>query len=132
MAAGRRLIFAKGRDSHDYKYSSAALEDFYNTTPAWRNRFLAASMFNLHGSGDQDSPVLARTRVALVLDAYNCVPFSRCPKDCTLGADVSDCEILRTAAKRRAESQGLTKRCLLMGVKSYNRCLLCILLCLVP
>ena len=65
MAAGRRLIFTKGRDSHDYKHSSAALEDFFNTTPAWRNRLLAASMFNLHGSGDQDSPVLARTRAAL-------------------------------------------------------------------
>src|SRR5262249_45455193 len=41
MAAARRLIFTKGRDSHDYKFSSAALEDFYNATPAWRGRFLA-------------------------------------------------------------------------------------------
>ena len=65
MAAGRRLIFTKGRDSHDYKFSSAALEDFYHTSPAWRNRCLATAMFNLHGSGDNDSPLLARTRTAL-------------------------------------------------------------------
>ncbi|HYV39696.1 MAG TPA: hypothetical protein VE988_28665, partial [Gemmataceae bacterium] len=65
MAAGRRLIFTKGRDSHDYKFSSAALEDFHHMTPAWRNRFLATAMFNLHGSTDADSPVLQRTRAAL-------------------------------------------------------------------
>jgi hypothetical protein len=65
MAAGRRLIFTKGRDSHDYKFSSAALEDFHHMTAAWRNRFLATAMFNLHGSTDADSPVLQRTRAAL-------------------------------------------------------------------
>jgi hypothetical protein len=65
IAAGRRLIFTKGRDSHDYKFSSAALEDFYHTTPAWRNRFLATSMFNLPASSASDSPLLARTRAAL-------------------------------------------------------------------
>src|SRR5262249_24603730 len=52
IAAGRRLIFTKGRDSHDYKFSSAALEDFYHATPAWRDRFLATSMFFLRGSGE--------------------------------------------------------------------------------
>ena len=41
MSGARRLIFSKGRDSHDYKFSSAALEDFYHATPAVRNRFLA-------------------------------------------------------------------------------------------
>jgi hypothetical protein len=65
MAAGRRLIFTKGRDSHDYKFSSAAMEDFYHTTPAWRQRYLAASMFNLHGAGEADSPLVQRTRAAL-------------------------------------------------------------------
>jgi hypothetical protein len=65
MAAGRRLIFTKGRDSHDYKFSSAALEDFYHTSPNWRDRYLATSMFNLHGPADNDSPVLQRTRAAL-------------------------------------------------------------------
>jgi hypothetical protein len=65
MAAGRRLIFTKGRDSHDYKFSSAALEDFYHTTPAWRERYMATAMFNLHGPGENDSPLLQRTRAAL-------------------------------------------------------------------
>jgi hypothetical protein len=65
MTAGRRLIFNKGRDSHDYKFSSAALEDFYHATPAWRDRYLATSMFNLHGSQDPDNGLIKRTRAAL-------------------------------------------------------------------
>ena len=65
MTAGRRLIFSKGRDSHDYKFSSAALEDFYHVTPAWRDRYLATSMFNLHGSSDPDNGLVKRTRAAL-------------------------------------------------------------------
>ena len=65
MAAGRRLIFTKGRDSHDYKFSSAALEDFYHATPHWRGRFLATSMFNLKGAGDRDNDLIQRTRAAL-------------------------------------------------------------------
>lgn len=65
MAAGRRLVFTKGRDSHDYKFSSAALEDFYHASPAWRNRFLATSMFFLRGSGDPNSPLVARTQAAV-------------------------------------------------------------------
>lgn len=65
IAAGRRLIFSKGSDSHDYKFSSAALEDFYHVTPAWRNQFLATSMFNLKGSAGADTGVYRRTRAAL-------------------------------------------------------------------
>jgi hypothetical protein len=65
MAAGRRLIFTKGRDSHDYKFSSAALEDFHQLAPAWRARFLATSMFNLKGSAEADNALVARTRAAL-------------------------------------------------------------------
>jgi hypothetical protein len=65
LATARRLIFAKGTDSHDYKFSSACLEDFYNVTPAWRNRFMAASVFWLKGTNSNDAPVLQRTRAAL-------------------------------------------------------------------
>jgi hypothetical protein len=65
MTAARRLIFSKGRDSHDYKFSSAALEDFYNTTSPWRGRFLATSMFNLHGSGDANNHLIERARAVL-------------------------------------------------------------------
>jgi hypothetical protein len=65
MMAARRLVFAKGRDSHDYKFSSAALEDYYHLTPAWRGRYAAASMFNLKASTDADNDLIRRTRVAL-------------------------------------------------------------------
>jgi hypothetical protein len=65
MAAARRLVFSKGRDSHDYKFSSAALEDYYHLTPAWRARFAASSLFNLRGSGEPDTDLLRRARAAL-------------------------------------------------------------------
>jgi hypothetical protein len=63
--AARRLIFLKGRDSHDYKFSSAVLEDQAFMAPQWRDRYLAASVFNLKGSGDKDSDLVQRTRAAL-------------------------------------------------------------------
>ena len=65
LAAARRLIFSKGNDSHDYKFSSACLEDFHHVTPSWRDRFLAASMFWLKGSGSADTDVARRIRAAL-------------------------------------------------------------------
>jgi hypothetical protein len=65
MAAARRLVFAKGNDAHDYKFSSAALEDYYHATPAWRDRFLASSLFNLRGSGHKDNELIGRARAAL-------------------------------------------------------------------
>jgi hypothetical protein len=61
----RTLIFMKGRDTHDYKFSSAVLEDYLNVSPAWRDRFLATSVFNLKGSRDSDSPLAKRTQAAL-------------------------------------------------------------------
>ncbi len=65
MAAGRRLIFAKGNDSHDYKFSSAALEDYYHVSPAWRPRYLAGSLFWLKGTGAADNPLIQQVRVSL-------------------------------------------------------------------
>jgi hypothetical protein len=62
--AARRLIFLKGRDSHDYKFSSSVLEDYQMIAPPWRDRYLAASVFNLKGSGDPDNPLVKRTRAA--------------------------------------------------------------------
>jgi hypothetical protein len=61
----RRLIFLKGHDSHDYKFSSAVLEDYAFMAPKWRDRYLAASVFNLKGSGDKDNDLVQRTRAAL-------------------------------------------------------------------
>lgn len=63
--AARRLIFSKGRDSHDYKFSSAILEDCHFMAPEWRDRFLAASVFNLRGSGASDNDLVKRIRAAL-------------------------------------------------------------------
>jgi hypothetical protein len=63
--AARLLIFLKGRDAHDYKFSSAVLEDYQHLSPAWRDRFLAASVFNLRGSDTPDNDLVKRTRGAL-------------------------------------------------------------------
>jgi hypothetical protein len=64
-SAARRLIFLKGTDSHDYKYSSAVFEDHALLTPAWRDRYLAAAAFQLKGSTDPDNQLVQRTRAAL-------------------------------------------------------------------
>ncbi len=65
VSLAERLIFSKGNDSHDYKFSSAALEDYYHVTAPWRARYAAASMFNLKGTGDRDNNLIERTRAAL-------------------------------------------------------------------
>jgi hypothetical protein len=61
----RALVFQKGRDSHDYKFSSAVLEDYRWVSPNLRDRFLAASVFNLRGSGGADNPLVERAKQAL-------------------------------------------------------------------
>jgi hypothetical protein len=63
--AARRLIFLKGQDSHDYKYSSAVLEDYNLMAPLWRDRYLAATAFYLKGSAAPDNELVQRTRAAL-------------------------------------------------------------------
>jgi hypothetical protein len=63
-AAARRLIFLKGTNSHDYKYSSAVLEDYHAMTPKVRDPYLAASSFYLKGSGDKDNGLVERIRAA--------------------------------------------------------------------
>ena len=63
--AARRLVFLKGDDAHDYKFSSAVLEDYYNASPAWRDRYLASSLLLLPGSADRDNDLVKRTRAAL-------------------------------------------------------------------
>ena len=65
MDAARLLVFFKGNDSHDYKFSSALLEDFSRVSPEWRDRFLAAGMMNFKGNGGRDNPLVERTRAAL-------------------------------------------------------------------
>ena len=63
--AARRLVFMKGDDPHDYKFSSAALEDYFNSSPTSRARFLASSVLLLPKSADKDNSLVQRTRSAL-------------------------------------------------------------------
>ncbi len=64
FAAARAMIFLKGNEPHDYKFSESVFEDYRSISPAWRSRYLAASVFWLRGTGP-DSPLVARTRAAL-------------------------------------------------------------------
>ncbi|HEY6564142.1 MAG TPA: hypothetical protein VIY86_06570, partial [Pirellulaceae bacterium] len=61
----RRLVFLKGTNSHDYKFSSAVLEDYFHISPNLRDQYLAATTFQLHGAEEQDNALVARIRSAL-------------------------------------------------------------------
>ena len=61
----RLLVFLKGNDAHDYKFSSALLEDWDRLSSPWRERYLAAGMFLLRGSGGPDNKLVQRTRAAM-------------------------------------------------------------------
>jgi hypothetical protein len=65
ITAARRLVFLKGTNSHDYKFSSAVMEDYARVSPGLRDRFLASAMFYLRGSGARDTELVGRTRAAL-------------------------------------------------------------------
>jgi hypothetical protein len=65
MDAARLLVFQKGSDSHDYKFSAAVLEDYYHVSPAWRNYCLAASVFKLRSSKDPDNKLIQNAASAL-------------------------------------------------------------------
>jgi hypothetical protein len=65
LDAARLLVFLKGNDAHDYKFSSALLEDWGRLSPPWRERYLAAGMFLLRGSGGPDNKLVTRIRDAL-------------------------------------------------------------------
>ena len=61
----RRQLFLRGTNAHDYKFSSAVLEDYFHLSPGMRDRFLAASVFNLKGSGGRENGLVGRVRAAL-------------------------------------------------------------------
>lgn len=63
--SARRLVFLKGNDSHDYKFSSAVLEDYFAVSPEFRNDYLAASAHMLPGSGDRDNGLVKQVKQAL-------------------------------------------------------------------
>jgi hypothetical protein len=56
----RQLIFLKGNDSHDYKYSSAVLEDYFHLSPAWRDRYLAAALFKMRHASEPTTGLIQR------------------------------------------------------------------------
>ena len=57
-ASARRHLARNGRQSHDYKFTEAALENYREMAPtAWRDRILAASMAYFTGSAEAPSPV---------------------------------------------------------------------------
>ncbi|MDA0835566.1 MAG: hypothetical protein O2955_20325 [Planctomycetota bacterium] len=66
IAGARRMLFVKGDNAHDYKFSEAVLEDYKHVSPEFRDRFMAAAVYNLRGSGDRDNGLVQRTRAALV------------------------------------------------------------------
>ena len=65
MDAARRLVFLKGNDSHDYKFSSAVLEDYFHVSPGLRDRYLASSLYLLPAAGERDNQLVKRARSAL-------------------------------------------------------------------
>jgi hypothetical protein len=65
MNQARRWVFLKGNDAHDYKFSSAVLEDYAHVSPRWRNRFLASGLFYLPGADAKDNALVGRVRAAM-------------------------------------------------------------------
>jgi len=65
MNAARVLVFLKGNDAHDYKFSSAVMEDYYHVSPSWRDTYLASNIFKLCSSEERDNKLVERTRAAL-------------------------------------------------------------------
>jgi hypothetical protein len=61
----RRLVFLKGNDSHDYKFSSAALEDYRMLSPPWRSRFLASASYQLPTPAEPTRSLVNRIRAAI-------------------------------------------------------------------
>ena len=63
--AARLLVFLKGNDAHDYKFSSAILEDYYHVSPEWRNKYLALEHVQAAEATVDDNNLVERTRSAL-------------------------------------------------------------------
>ena len=64
--AARRMIFHKGKDSHDYKYGAAAWEEcVLASDPKWRGPLTAAALYNCPGAKTPDSPLMIRAREAV-------------------------------------------------------------------
>jgi hypothetical protein len=56
----REMVFLKGNDAHDYKFSSAAMEDYLSLHPMWRSHYLAGCSYLLHGESQKTSSLAKR------------------------------------------------------------------------
>lgn len=59
VRAARELVFLKGSDAHDYKFSSAALEDYQLLSPPFRAQYLAGCSY-LFKTGADATTALAK------------------------------------------------------------------------
>ena len=60
VRAARELVFLKGTDAHDYKFSSAALEDYQLISPNWRPQYLAGCSYLFKTGADATAPLAKR------------------------------------------------------------------------
>ncbi len=60
VRAARELVFLKGTDAHDYKFSSAALEDYQLLSPEVRPRYLAGCSYLFKRPSDSDGSIAKR------------------------------------------------------------------------
>ena len=65
VSTARQEVARRARGSHDYKFSSAVLEDYLHVSPAWRASVLAASVYSLMGAGHPENPLVQRAHEAL-------------------------------------------------------------------
>ena len=65
ISEARRLIFLKGTDSHDYKYSSAIMEDIQRLSPRWQPDFAAACIYKLRSPQQSTTTLVTRIQAAL-------------------------------------------------------------------
>ena len=61
----RSLIFRKGTDAHDYKYSASIFEDYNRVSKQFRPHMLATAVYHLRGSTLPDSAVMQRAQAAI-------------------------------------------------------------------
>ena len=63
--AARRLVFLKGDDPHDYKFSSAVLEDYNQASPGCAQALPGLEPALAAAPADKDNSLVQRTRAAL-------------------------------------------------------------------
>jgi hypothetical protein len=59
------IVFLLRYDDQDLQFSSAVLDVYYNVSPALRDQYLAANIYNLRSSTADDNRLVQRTRDAL-------------------------------------------------------------------